>query len=179
MNRRHQRIYLTGYRGTGKTTVGQLISKGLGIDCLDLDDVIEMEAGMTIREVFDQGGESLFRELETVALKRVAADDVAPRVISLGGGAILRQENRDVIGQTGVCIWLTASAETIAARIIADETTGARRPSLTSLSPAEEIEKLLADREPLYRDAADLTLSTDSKSPEQLSREVIEWLGRS
>ncbi|MDV6031998.1 MAG: shikimate kinase [Phycisphaera sp. RhM] len=172
------RIYLTGYRGTGKTTVGRLISAELATECVDLDHVIEQAAEKTIREIFAEGGEDLFRDWESRCLRQVAADRSQGRVISLGGGAILREQNRDVIRQTGVCIWLTASPEVIAGRLAADQTTGQRRPALTELSPVDEIRELLARREPLYRQVADLTLVGDAKSPEQLARDAVQWLGQ-
>ncbi|QEG00666.1 Shikimate kinase 2 [Stieleria maiorica] len=170
------RIYLTGYRGTGKTTVGKLISAQLATECVDLDDVIEQAAGKSIREIFAEGGEELFRNWESRCLGQVAADQARGRVISLGGGAILRDQNRQVIRQTGVCIWLTAGADVIADRLSTDQTTGQRRPALTDLSAVEEIRELLARREPLYRQSADFVLETDQKSPEQLAAEVVAWL---
>lgn len=169
------RIYLTGYRGTGKTTVGRLISKALSTDCVDLDEVIESAAGKSIREIFDAGGEAAFRDWETKCLRDVAEDHSVGRVISLGGGAILRGENRKIIGDSGVCIWLTAAPEVIAERIAADVTSGQRRPALTNLAPVDEIQALLACREPLYREVASLILATDSKSPQQLACEVVCW----
>lgn len=172
---RRDRIYLTGYRGTGKTTVGKLISAQLSTDCVDLDDAIEAAAGKTIGELFEAGGEELFRDWETRCLRAVAGDPSRGRVVSLGGGAILRPENRQLIRETGICVWLTASSEVIAARIQADQADGGRRPALTQLSPVEEIQALLIRREPLYRQCADLTLATDDKSPGQLAADVIAW----
>lgn len=172
---RTDRIYLTGYRGTGKTTVGKLISKELSTGCVDLDEVIESTAGKSIREIFAEGGEALFRDWETRCLRH-AVEASPSRVISLGGGAILREENREIIRQTGVCIWLTADAETIHQRISGDATTGQRRPALTDLTPVQEIRSLLSQRESAYREVADLTLATDSETPESLSRQAVDWL---
>ena len=176
MAKHSDRIYLTGYRGTGKTTVGKLISTELSTQCVDLDQAIEAAAGKTIREIFEEGGEALFRDWETRCLHRSGGEGSVARVVSLGGGAILRKENRDFMRQTGVCIWLTARADTLAARIAEDETTGHRRPALTGLSPADEIQVLLAKREPLYREAADLILATDDKLPQELAAQVVAWL---
>ena len=172
------RIYLTGYRGTGKTTVGRLISAELGTGCVDLDEFIESAAGSSIREIFDQGGEPAFRDWESRCLNQVATDGSFGRVISLGGGAILSAANRDVIRQTGVCIWLTASPAVIAQRIADDATTLGRRPALTLLSPVEEIRTLLASREPLYRESANLIVATEGTSPQQLARQIVAWVQR-
>lgn len=173
-----ERIYLTGYRGTGKTTVGQLISKELSTECVDLDQVIESRAGKTIREIFSDGGEEAFRDWESRCLLEITDLASMGRVISLGGGAILRETNREIIRKTGVCIWLTATTETIATRIHCDATSGDRRPALTDLSPQQEIETVLAIREPLYRQSAQLTLATDHKSPAELAAEIVEWLSQ-
>jgi shikimate kinase len=172
----NDRIYLTGYRGTGKTTVGRLISTELATQCVDLDAVIETAAGRTIRQIFAEGGEDDFRDWETRCLRMTADDAAAGRVISLGGGAILRPENRKIIAESGVCIWLTASPERIAGRIAADATTAERRPALTDLSLLQEIESVLAVRRPLYRLTADLVVDTDDRTPGQVSAEIVAWL---
>ena len=170
------RIYLTGYRGTGKTTVGRLISAELSTQCVDLDAVIESAAGQSIREIFADGGEVQFRDWETRCLRETAGDTSSGRVISLGGGAILRDANRKIIRETGVCIWLTASPQRIAERISTDETTGDRRPALTELSPREEIAAVLTIREPLYRESADLVVETDNRTPAEVAAAINLWL---
>ena len=172
----NDRIYLTGYRGTGKTTVGALISSEISTKCVDLDHRIEAAAGQTIEEIFAEGGEQSFRNWESRCLRESAEDASAGRVISLGGGAILREENREIIRQTGVCIWLTARPATIAQRIENDASSGKRRPALTDLSATQEIEELLAKREPLYRQSAEIALATDEKSPAELATEILSWL---
>ncbi|MCO8122374.1 shikimate kinase [Stieleria sp. TO1_6] len=179
-----KRIYLTGYRGTGKTTVGQLISNRLSMgpedfDCVDLDQVIEQAAGKSIAELFAEGGEELFRDWESRCLNELDAMPTPPRVVSLGGGAILRTQNRQFIRDSGVCIWLTATPANIASRITADATSGTRRPSLTGLSPTEEIASVLASRESLYRDAADYVVATDGRTPAEVAAEILAWLDRS
>lgn len=173
-------LYLSGYRGTGKTTVGRLVAQQLATECVDLDVAIEAAAGKTIAEIFDGGGESAFRDWETRCLReletRPAANPAAAIVVSLGGGAILRDENRQLIADSGVCVWLKASPETIASRINMDETTAQRRPALTQLSPLEEIRAVLEQREPLYRESARLIVDTEQKSPQQVGREIVQWL---
>ena len=172
----NERIYLTGYRGTGKTTVAALISQQLGTDWVDLDVVIEAKAGRTIDQIFAEGGEALFRDWESRCLQELAVGASDDSVVALGGGAILRRANRDVIKATGVCIWLTAKPETILARMDVDATTAQRRPALTNLSPLDEIRALLDAREPLYREAADWMISTDDRSPGQIAVEIASWL---
>jgi shikimate kinase len=141
---------------------------------VDLDDRIESAAGMTIREIFDDGGEPLFRDWETKCLELVIAE--ANEVVALGGGAILREQNRELISGSGVCVWLDADADTLAERIFGDETTSERRPSLTKLSPVDEIRQLLQQREPLYRQASQYRVDTGGKSPEEIADEIIRLL---
>lgn len=166
-----QHLYLTGFRGTGKTSVGGMLAKSLGRIVIDLDQMIEANAGKSIREIFDMGGESLFRRLETEALTTAA--EAPDSVVSLGGGAILSEENRDIIRQSGICFWLDADAETIADRIRQDQTTADRRPPLTSLGELEEIRQLLTERRNLYEAAADHRIETTGKSMDVVASEIL------
>lgn len=164
-------IYLTGYRGSGKTTIGKQLSKKLRLPVIDLDDQIEQEASLTIREIFEREGEAGFRDRETAALRAVS--EQPDSVISLGGGAILRKENRQVIKATGICIWLKVDADTVSKRLNRDSSTVSRRPSLTSLPPREEIEALLAAREPLYAAAATIEIDANRKSQRKVTEEIL------
>lgn len=169
-----EHLYLTGFRGTGKTSVGAVLAKKLGRSIIDLDQVIEANAGKSIREIFDEGGEPLFRKLELEAL--TVASENEPSVISLGGGAILRAENREILSQTGCCFWLDADAETIAERINNDSTSANRRPALTSLEQKEEIRQLLAKRRDLYDQSSDHRIETNGRSIDEVANEILELL---
>ena len=163
--------------------MGQILSRQLRTFCIDLDERIEQAAGKTIREIFADGGEASFRDWETQCLRTVAeqpppASPSRCPVVSLGGGAILREQNRQLIAHSGVCVWLTARPETIARRIGGDATTAQRRPALTDLSPTEEIAAVLRQRETLYRQAADFAIDTEDKSPQQIAQEVLDWLAQ-
>ena len=164
-------LYLTGYRGTGKSSVGAAIAGSLDCPVIDLDDVIESDAEKSIAEIFEQGGESLFRDLESKALKRVSREPQA--VVALGGGAILREENRKIIRETGACFWLDAEAETIAERISEDAASGDRRPALTTLDHLDEIRELLAQRRGFYEQASDCRIETTGKTLQQVADEVL------
>ena len=172
------KIYLTGYRGTGKTSVGELLAQLLDWRSLDLDREIEAAASQSIREIFDAGGESAFRDWESQCLKHVASLEESC-VVALGGGAILRDSNRSEIKSSGTCVWLTANAETLATRIRGDSDSAETRPALTDLSFEDEIAAVLAKREPLYRQSADHVVSTESKSPPQIAQAILEWYGQS
>ncbi|GAA5504739.1 shikimate kinase [Novipirellula caenicola] len=164
-------LYLTGYRGTGKTSVATRLADSLGCAVVDLDVRIQSHAGCSIREIFANGGEQAFRDIESEILDVVATE--SPSVVALGGGAILRKSNREKIRSSGHCIWLVANAETLAARIAADEGTAANRPALTPLSQLDEIRELLTTRHPFYDEVANAQINTEGKSLEQVSEEAI------
>ena len=121
------RIFLIGYRGTGKSTVARLLADKLGIEAIDADHELERRAGKTIRRIFTEDGEPRFRELESTLLAEFGQrDDV---VIATGGGVVLRPENRAIL-RTGRVVWLTAPADVLWRRMCGDESTRERRPDL-------------------------------------------------
>ncbi len=168
-----QHVFLVGYRGSGKTSVGRELADRLGLPVIDSDAMVEDAAGKTIREIFSEVGESGFRDLESKAILQIVSSKT-PHIISLGGGAILRPENRQTIRQHGVTIWLQASPELLNARINGDSTTADRRPALTSLVGHDEIVKLLVVREPLYRDVATWIVETDGRDIDSIAVEISE-----
>ena len=115
-------IYLVGFMGCGKSTVGRALADELGWSFFDLDDEIESGAGSTIGEIFDKHGEPVFRTIEASTLaKRVRAIQYGhPQVVSLGGGALMRDENFELISNNGVTIWLDAPFEVIEKRVAAE-----------------------------------------------------------
>ncbi len=168
-------IYLMGYRGSGKTTVGRLLAARLQLPFVDTDQVIESAAGKTIREIFAEEGEPGFRNREQHALASVAAE-TANSVVSLGGGAILREANQSIIQSSGRVVWLHGSPEALFARIESDLATAQRRPQLTNLSGCDEVVDILAKREPIYRKLAEKTVLTDLRSPDDLVAEIADWV---
>jgi len=167
-------ISLIGYRATGKTTVGSMLAESLGWHWVDTDVEIQRVAGMSIRAIFDNFGEAKFREMESQVIR-----DLLRRhklVLSLGGGAILAEDNRLAIKTAGAVVWLTAPLVTIRHRLNSDPATLEQRPALTQAGAADEIETVLAERKPLYEDCADLTLSTETLTPKQLVDEIVEFL---
>ena len=168
-------LILIGYRATGKTTLARLLAERLGWSWVDLDEQIERAAGKPIAQIFAEDGEPAFRDLESKTVKEWCGRDAV--VVAAGGGAPLREENRRAMKAAGKVIWLTASPQTIHARMQADATTAARRPALTATGGLEEIVRLLAQREPIYRQTADLVIDTEDRSPEWLVDELLGRLG--
>jgi shikimate kinase len=168
-------IFLIGYRGCGKTTVARLVADELGWPWVDADDLVESRAGKSIKQIFAESGERAFRDLETAVITELAPRD--QHVVALGGGAILREKNREaLLAAKGLIVWLQASAETLYARIVADPTTIDRRPNLTAQGGVAEIRKLLAERTPLYRLCAGLTVDADRNSPAEIARQIVASL---
>ncbi|MBD3292093.1 MAG: 3-dehydroquinate synthase [Armatimonadia bacterium] len=165
-------IALTGFMGTGKTTVGRTLAGRLGLEFVDTDEIIEDAAGRTIPEIFADEGEGRFREAETRALLR--ALEVPGRVISTGGGILLRPQNLEALREAGPVICLTADPATILERTGDDE----NRPLLQVADPAQRIAELLSERSECYAQA-DRHVSTDGRDPEAVVDAVIEALRES
>lgn len=168
-------VYLIGYRGSGKTTVGKMVAQRLGWRFWDTDESIEAEAGRTIAEIFKNDGESKFRELEQVAIERIGELSSDPAVVALGGGAVLKEENRCVLVATGHRVWLSGSPKQLYERISSDERSTSMRPNLTDSGGYAEVEAVLAEREPIYRGLASLNINTDGKSPDEIVEEILLW----
>ena len=164
-------LLLIGDRGAGKTTVGRLVAEHLGWAFVDADDEVEQLAGKTIADIFAEDGEEAFRDLEEQTVANLCQR--AQHVISLGGGAVLRQANRNAIAAAGTVVWLTASPATIHQRLHADDTTAERRPNLTSLGGLDEIELVLQTREPIYRECADMSIDTDANTLDEVAANIL------
>ena len=165
-------VVLIGYRGTGKSTVGKALASRLGRQIVSTDREVVRRAGSSIREIVAAYGWEYFRDLESAVCQDLAGQNNL--VIDTGGGAILRQQNVDVFKRNGRLIWLTASVETIAARIGSDT----QRPSLTGTkSHVDEIRDVLTERMPKYQAAADLTVATDGRSIDELATTILQDLG--
>jgi shikimate kinase len=159
-------MYLIGYRGTGKSTVAQLLGRQFGRPTIDMDELIESRAGLSIREIFAREGEQGFRRRESAILEEIARKP--SQIVAAGGGIVLSEVNRRCLRDSGSVAWLTADAATIWQRMQADSTTWERRPNL-SVGGLEEIKQLLGAREPFYRECADCTVDTTGRSPEEVA----------
>jgi shikimate kinase len=168
-------IILIGYRGSGKTTTGQKLADRLWQDLVDTDKQIDKKAGKSIKEIFEPEGEARFRDLESEVVREVVKlQDV---VISMGGGAILREENRQAIKDSGhKVIYLKCEPAELHRRIEADAATSLMRPGLTEFGGLEEIEKVLAEREAIYRDMKTAELDVTNLSPEEAMVYIVRLL---
>lgn len=153
-----RRIILVGYMGVGKTTVGKGLAKLLGLSFVDLDGYIENKYRKTISDLFREKGEEGFREIERKALYEVVQFENI--VLSTGGGAPCFFDNMDVMNKAGTTVYISATPEELAARLLASKT---KRPLIENKSPDELvhfIEKHLSAREPFYK-KADIEYYTD------------------
>ena len=168
-------IVLIGYRGSGKTTTGQKLADRLWQDLIDTDKLIVKKAGKSIKDIFEQKGEPHFRDLETQVVREVVQlQDV---VISMGGGAVLREENRQAIKDAGhKVIYLKCEPAELHRRIEADAATSLMRPGLTELGGLEEIERVLTEREPIYRSMKTAELDVTNLSPEEAMVYIVRLL---
>ena len=159
-------ITLTGFMGSGKTTVGKVLADFLGCPFMDLDDLVVKKAGKSIPDIFAQDGEPAFRELEAQILRKTVAKYAeSTAVLALGGGAVLAPASAALLHEKTVCIYLRATLDTLLARL-AGETAG--RP-LADDSLADR----LAAREPIYEKTAHVIIDTDGLSPDEVADEII------
>ena len=153
--------------GTGKTEVGREIARLLDMQLIDIDTEIERSEKMTINEIFKKCGEPRFRDIETEMIRAVSRKKNV--IISTGGGAVLKQENMDILRKDGIIICLTATPGTILRRTGASDD----RPLLQVENPLEKIKELLNFRRPFY-EKADIIINTEGRTPLQIAEEIIE-----
>lgn len=165
------KIVLTGFMGTGKTSVGREISRKLGYRFIDTDVLIEEREGRAISVIFKENGEDYFRKLEEGVIEVVSKEKNV--VIATGGGVIKNRKNVENLGREGIIIWLKASPEIILKRIM---TEGGKRPLLEVEEPISEVNKLLNERMGLYRQS-DTSIDTDYITSEEAAEEIMEKLG--
>ena len=149
--------------GAGKTTIGQQLAAKLGWKFVDLDQEIEQGESRLVRDIFREQGEPHFRRLEKEYLKDVSVKNHA--VIALGGGAYIDPDNRKVVEETGLSVWLKVSFNTVTDRVRMDGT----RPKFENRDDAE---RLYSNREPHYA-LARIHISTDSGTPDSVTDEII------
>ena len=166
-------IVLIGFMGSGKTTVGLRLSWRLRIPVEDTDKLIEKREGCTISEIFEREGEDSFRRKETELLRQMAESRFL-RILSVGGGTPIREENRKLLKQCGTVVYLRVRPETVFDRLKGDSS----RPLLQCEDPLERIRSLMADRREAYESCADVILDVDELSSEECLEAVLKRVGQ-
>ncbi len=169
MTQKYKNIFLVGFMGAGKSTVGRILADKLGYGFYDADKFIEERAGTTITQIFADHGEDYFRDLESRATELLAANE--KQVIATGGGVVQRDRNWDAMKSGGITVYLKASVETVWDRIKDDDS----RPLLQVEDPVKTARDLLEKRTPMY-ERADIIISTDHLSCEQVADEILHNL---
>jgi shikimate kinase len=156
--------------GSGKTTVGKRIAQELGYAFVDSDDVVASTAGKSVREIFAQDGEAVFRQCESEAIKSVLADRQSSVVLATGGGAVISSDNRSLISeQASTVVWLDASVEDLVVRT----KSGATRPLLDG-DAAATLQSLSSQRSAWYDEVATVRIDTRGKSVAKVCSAVVE-----
>jgi shikimate kinase len=156
-------VVLVGLMASGKTLLGGMLARALGLEFIDTDREIADAEGLSIAGIFDRHGEAHFRDCESAVLRRLLRDDRQIRVISTGGGAPMRPENADLIFDSGLSVWLRVQIPTLLRRAGPVET----RPLLKGGDPGEILRDMAILREPVYR-RADLIVDADAEADEVL-----------
>ncbi len=169
-----EKIILTGYRATGKTSTGKILADLLGFDFIDTDQAIEKRQGETIAEMVGRGGWDLFRRKEEDLLLELARS--RNKVIATGGGSVMHENAWTKLRNNGLTVWLTADVKTICQRLTSDNDTEDQRPALTEMGTMDEIAMVLSERRPLYKKSSDLTIRTDEKTPEEVAEIILAEL---
>lgn len=165
-------IFLIGYMGTGKSTVAAYMAKQYGMEVVEMDQIIVEREGMSIADIFAKHGEDYFREIETKLLVEIQMQE--NKVVSCGGGVVLRKQNVEVMRKAGRIVLLSAKAETILERVQDDDS----RPLLQGNKNISFISDMLEKRRPIYEHAADVIIQTDGKRVADICNEIFEQTER-
>ena len=164
-------VVIIGFMGSGKTRVGKQLSRDLGLPFVDLEKLIVKHMKMSVNEIYTKFGEPFFRALETMALKELI-NDSERRVISLGSGLPLQEQNQKYLKELGTVVYLKGSLETLKKRLEGSS----KDPLLDGEDRDDKIKKLLKQRDPVYQKFADIQVVTGVKPFEELVHEIEEKL---
>ena len=167
-----ENIFLIGFSGSGKSTIGPLLAKELNYEFYDTDSIIEKKTGKSISKIFEINGEVSFRKYELSAIEEIIKKKTINKVVALGAGAFNTDKNRDVILKSGLVIYLKCSAELILKRLADSH----NRPLLNSIDRSnrfEKIKQMLSTREPNYK-KAHLIISTIGKDSKKMILSILK-----
>jgi len=165
---RGSHVALIGMRGTGKTTVGKILARRLNTPFYELDEMIEKEAGLTLREIFDLEGENYYRAVEEKLVERLVKKP--PGVIAVGGGCVMNPMNLLRLKLHSFVVWLKASPESLIARVRAEKDD---RPLRAETNVVKQLKGILERRTPYYAQA-DFVVNTTNKAPELISKTILD-----
>ncbi len=167
-----ENIFLIGFSGSGKSTIGPLLAKELNYKFYDTDSMIEKKSGKTITRIFETDGEHLFRKLESEIIADITNEKKVNKVVALGGGAFISEQNRELFLKSGLVIYLKCSAELILKRLAGSHD----RPLLNSIAQLnrfEKIKQMLSTREPNYK-KAHLIISILGENTQKVIANIIK-----
>jgi shikimate kinase len=165
-DRQKAHLFLIGFMGVGKTTVGRDLASRLGVPFYDLDEYIERRSGKRVMEIFTEGGESKFRTMETEMLREIV--EKGPGVVATGGGTFTLSKNREIIRSSGISIWLDAATD----KLLSRGEIGEHRPLWAG---EENARALLEKRLPHYRQA-DVHFQMDIRNPAEAAKQLAKVL---
>jgi shikimate kinase len=163
-------IFLVGPMGAGKSTIGRHLATALNLDFKDCDHEIINRTGASIPLIFEIEGEEGFRKRESAMLDELTQQQNV--IVATGGGAVLKHENRQFLVSRGIVIYLYASVEQLYQRTCRDK----NRPLLQTDNPKEKLTALMHERDPLYREVADLVIHTEDRSIRSVVKEIVARL---
>ena len=162
-----ENVFLIGFMGSGKSTIASYLAENYGMEIIDMDQLIVEREGMAIPDIFAQKGELYFRDVETSLLIEIQGEQ--NKVVSCGGGVVLRDENVQAMKKSGQVVLLNAKPDTILERVKDDD----NRPLLWGNKNVQFIHDMMEKRQPKYEAAADLVIHTDGKSADEICKEII------
>ena len=162
-----ENVFLVGFMGSGKSTIASYLAENYGMEIIDMDQLIVEREGMAIPDIFAQKGELYFRDVETSLLIEIQGQQ--NKVVSCGGGVVLREKNIQAMKKSGQVVLLNAKPETILERVKDDD----NRPLLRGNKNVQFIRDMMEKRQPKYEAAADLVIHTDGKSADEICKEII------
>jgi shikimate kinase len=165
-----QRVFLIGPMGVGKTTIGKLLARELGLQFVDCDHEIERRCGANIAWIFDVEGETGFRDRESSVLADLTLEDGI--LLATGGGAIIREENRACLAKRGIVVHLDTDIDLLVRRTSKDK----KRPLLQTGNPRRTLEKLKKERDPLYREVSDIHVFVGDNSSRKAVTQMLQKL---
>ncbi len=168
-------LVLIGGRACGKTSVGRALAQVLQCPFVDLDEALAMEAGRSIADIVAREGWPGFRRREKALVARYAV--LSGQVLATGGGVVLDPENVTILREHGLVIWLRADPATLGRRLRQDQGSQASRPSLTGADPDAEMARVLAERQPLYRAAAHVSIDVAELSISEIVERILRIIG--